>query len=206
MINRHTLIDGYYKMVKALVSRSPLARMNPNSISFMASAIGFLSAIFFLFGHSATAGIILLLSGILDTLDGTVARLGERSSKFGATLDSSLDRYVEMFVFVGITYHFKDSPMFFWTLLALMGSMMVSYVRARAQSLGVQELVGYMQRFERFVILSAGAILNPLGMSYWDSEIILKFSIIILAIGTNYTAYQRLMIVKQVEEESSDPS
>ncbi len=206
MIHRHTLIEGYYKMVKYLVSRSPLARMNPNTISFSASLIGVVAALFFLFGHSAIAGLILLLSGILDTLDGTVARLGERSSKFGATLDSTLDRYVEMFVFLGITYHFKDTPMFFWSFLAVMGSMMVSYVRARAQSLGVQELVGFMQRFERFVILSAGAILNPLGVQYWDSEIILKTSIIILAIGTNYTAYQRLMIVKKVEEDSADPS
>ena len=96
--------------------------------------------------------------------------------------------------------------MFFWAFLAVMGSMMVSYIRARAQSLGVQELVGFMQRFERFVILSAGAILNPLGMIYWDSEIVLELSIIILAIGTNYTAYQRLMIVKKVEDDSSDPS
>ena len=206
MFDRRSLIEGYYKVVKALVSRSPLARLNPNSISFTASIIGVMSAIFFLFGQSAIAGVLLLLSGILDTLDGTVARLGERDSKFGATLDSTLDRYVEMFVFMGITYHFKDSPMFFWAFLAVMGSMMVSYIRARAQSLGVQELVGFMQRFERFVILSAGAILNPLGMKYWDSEIVLELSIIILAIGTNYTAYQRLMIVRKVEDDSADPS
>ena len=206
MFDRRSLIEGYYKVVKALVSRSPLARLNPNSISFTASIIGVISAIFFMFGQSTIAGVLLLLSGILDTLDGTVARLGERDSKFGATLDSTLDRYVEMFVFMGITYHFKDSPMFFWAFLAVMGSMMVSYIRARAQSLGVQELVGFMQRFERFVILSAGAILNPLGMIYWDSEIVLELSIIILAIGTNYTAYQRLMIVKKVEDDSADPS
>lgn len=206
MINRHHLIDGYYAFVKMVVSHSPLARMNPNSISFTASIIGVIAALFFMFGHSATAGILLLLSGILDTLDGTVARLGERSSKFGATLDSSLDRYVEMFVFMGITYHFRDSSMFFWSFLAIMGSMMVSYIRARAQSLGVQELVGFMQRFERFVILSAGAILNPLGVEYWGSEIVLETAIVILAIGTNYTAYQRLMIVKKVEDNPSDPT
>jgi len=201
---RHHLVDAYYSVVKAIVSRSPLAKMNPNSISFTASIVGVIAAFFFLLGHSMIAGLLLLLSGILDTLDGTVARLGERSSKFGATLDSSLDRYVEMFVFMGLTYHFKDSPMFFWSFLAVMGSMMVSYIRARAQSLGVQELVGFMQRFERFVILSAGALLNPIGIKYWGSEIILMSAIIILAIGTNYTAYQRLMIVKKVEEDSAD--
>ncbi len=203
---RHHLVDAYYGVVKAIVSRSPLAKMNPNSISLTASIIGVIAAFFFLLGQSVIAGLLLLVSGILDTLDGTVARLGERSSKFGATLDSSLDRYVEMFVFMGLTYHFKDSPMFFWSFLALMGSMMVSYIRARAQSLGVHELVGFMQRFERFVILSAGALLNPIGMNYWGSEIVLKSAIIILAIGTNYTAYQRLMIVKKVEEDSADSS
>ncbi len=206
MLNRHKLIDGYYKLIKAIVSHSPLKGLNPNSISLTASIIGVIAAFFFLLGHSAIAGILLLLSGILDTLDGTVARLGERSSKFGATLDSSLDRYVEMFVFMGITYHFKDSPMFFWSFLAIMGSMMVSYVRARAQSLGVQELVGFMQRFERFAILSAGAILNPWGVGYFGSEIVLEVSIVLLAVGTNYTAYQRLMIVKKVEDDSTDPS
>lgn len=206
MINRHNMIEAYYKAVKAVVSHSPLAGLNPNTISYTASIIGVIAALFFMFGHSAMAGLLLLLSGILDTLDGTVARLGERSSKFGATLDSSLDRYVEMFVFMGITFHFKDSPMFFWSFLAIMGSMMVSYIRARAQSLGVQELVGFMQRFERFVILSAGAILNPWGVRQFGSEIVLELAIIILAIGTNYTAYQRLMIVKKVEDDSADPS
>lgn len=204
MFDRHNLIEAYYKVVKSVVSYSPLARLNPNTISFTASIIGIIAAIFFMFGHSAIAGVILLLSGILDTLDGTVARLGERESKFGATLDSSLDRYVEMFVFMGITYHFKDSPMFFWSFLAVMGSMMVSYIRARAQSLGVHELVGFMQRFERFIILSVGAILNPWGIATFGSEIVLQLAIIILAVGTNYTAYQRLMIVKQVEDDSTD--
>jgi CDP-diacylglycerol--glycerol-3-phosphate 3-phosphatidyltransferase len=200
---REGLVDTYYNVVKAIVARTPLMGKNPNTISLVAFAVGMISAFFFLLGHSATGGILLLLSGILDTLDGTVARLGERSSKFGATLDSSLDRYVEMFVFMGITFHFRDSPMFFWSFLALMGSMMVSYVRARAQSLGVDRLVGFMQRFERFVILSLAAILNPLGVEYWGSEIIMQLAIIVLAIGTNYTAYQRLMVVKQVEEEQS---
>ncbi|MCF7825752.1 MAG: CDP-alcohol phosphatidyltransferase family protein [Candidatus Marinimicrobia bacterium] len=206
MLNRHHLVEGYYKLIKNIVSHSPLAGMNPNSISLTASIIGVVAAFFFLIGHSAIAGIFLLLSGILDTLDGTVARLGERASKFGAVLDSSLDRYVEMFVFMGITYHFKDSPMFFWSFLAIMGSMMVSYIRARAQSLGVQELVGFMQRFERFVILAAGAIFNAWGVGYFGSEIVLEIAIIFLALGTNYTAYQRLMIVKKVEEEPADPS
>ena len=206
MFNRHAMIEAYYAMVKAIVARSPLARMNPNSISFLASIIGVIAGLFFLFGKSATAGILLLLSGILDTLDGTIARLGERSSKFGAVLDSSLDRYVEMFVFLGITYHFKDSPMFFWSFLAIIGSMMVSYVRARAQSLGVQKNVGFMQRFERFMILSLGAILNPWGIQVWGSEIVFEVAIIILAIGANYTSYQRLMVVKQAEEDLSDPT
>lgn len=206
MLNRQAVIEAYYTIVKAIVAHSPLAKMNPNSISFLASIIGVIAGLFFLFGKSATAGILLLLSGILDTFDGTVARLGQRTSKFGAVLDSSLDRYVELFVFLGITYHFKDSPMFFWSFLAIIGSIMVSYVRARAQSLDIQKNVGYMQRFERFMILSLGAIINPWGVHLWGSEIIFELAIILLAIGANYTAYQRLMVVKQVEEDLSDSS
>ena len=83
---------------------------------------------------------------------------------------------------------------------------MVSYVRARAQSLDIQKNVGYMQRFERFMILSLGAIINPWGVHLWGSEIIFELAIILLAIGANYTAYQRLMVVKQVEEDLSNSS
>ncbi|MCF7807670.1 MAG: CDP-alcohol phosphatidyltransferase family protein [Candidatus Marinimicrobia bacterium] len=200
---RSDLVDAYYRATRAIIKRTPLVGKNPNIISILASLIGLISAYYFMIGRSATGGMILLLSGILDTLDGTVARLGERASKFGATLDSTLDRYVEMFVFMGIAYHFKDTPMFFWASLALMGSVMVSYVRARAQSLGVQKLVGYLQRFERFMILAIAAILNPLGMQYWGSEIILELALIILAVGTNITAFQRLMIVKAEETDAA---
>lgn len=196
---RSDLVDGYYRVTRAIIKRTPLVGKNPNIISILASLIGLVSAYYFMQGRSATGGLILLLSGILDTLDGTVARLGERDSKFGATLDSTLDRYVEMFVFMGIVYHFKDTPMFFWAFLALMGSVMVSYVRARAQSLGIQKLVGLVQRFERFMILTIAAVLNPLGVQYWGSEIILEIALIILAIGTNITALQRLMVVKSEE-------
>ncbi len=202
MIKRPNIVAGYYKLMTTLVTHSPIARLNPNTISISASVVGAIAALFFMSGMSATAGVFLLISGFLDTLDGTVARLGKRASKFGAILDSSLDRYVEMFVFLGITFHFKDSPMFFWSFLAIIGSVMVSYVRARAQSLGVNQVIGYMQRLERFVILSVGAILNPWGMQLWNSEIIFESAIVVLAIGANYTAYQRLMIVRHVEEEN----
>ena len=193
------MVDAYYRVTRAIIKRTPLVGKNPNIISIIASIIGLVAAYYYMIGRSAVGGLILLLSGILDTLDGTVARLGERDSKFGATLDSTLDRYVEMFVFMGIIYHFKDSPMFYWAFLALMGSLMVSYVRARAQSLGIHKLVGLVQRFERFMILVTASLLNPLGVKYWGSEIILEVAIILLAIGTNITALQRLMVVKQEE-------
>ena len=196
---RSELVDAYYRMTRGIIKRTPLVGKNPNTISILASLVGLISAYYFMQGRTATGGIILLVSGILDTLDGTVARLGERDSKFGATLDSTLDRYVEMFVFMGIIYHYKDDPMFFWAFLALMGSLMVSYVRARAQSLGIQKLVGMIQRFERFMILAIAAILNPIGVKHWGSEIILEAALIVLAIGANITAFQRLMVVKQEE-------
>lgn len=196
---RSDMVDAYYRVTRAIIKRTPLVGKNPNIISIIASIIGLVAAYYYMIGRSAVGGLILLLSGILDTLDGTVARLGERDSKFGATLDSTLDRYVEMFVFMGIIYHFKDSPMFYWAFLALMGSLMVSYVRARAQSLGIHKLVGLVQRFERFMILVTASLLNPLGVKYWGSEIILEVAIILLAIGTNITALQRLMVVKQEE-------
>jgi CDP-diacylglycerol--glycerol-3-phosphate 3-phosphatidyltransferase len=114
------------------------------------------------FSYVGWAGGIILFAGVFDMLDGQVARLGNMTSKYGALFDSVLDRYSELIVLFGICYYLILQGYFFSSLfgfIALIGSMMVSYVRARAEGLGIECKGGFMQRPERVVIISLGAIL-----------------------------------------------
>jgi CDP-diacylglycerol--glycerol-3-phosphate 3-phosphatidyltransferase len=167
--------------------------------------MGLVSALLFGFGYTLLAGIFLLISGMFDTFDGLVARLNNKSSKYGAILDSSLDRYVEFMVFLGILIYFRNDWMFFVVFLALIGSIMVSYTRARAEGLGSTKIVGIMQRPERVILLALGAIINePVNNLYNGSDIILGITLIFIAILSNITAIQRILVVKHDDSEASE--
>ena len=203
---RDNIVKVYYSYVRVLIKLTPLKDLSPNTISVLASIMGLVAAAAFLFGHSFTAGVFLLISGALDTFDGTVARMNNRATKFGAIVDSSLDRYVEFALFLGIINYYRNTGMFYWGFAALAGSIMVSYARARAQTLGVDKVVGLMQRAERLILLSLGAIVNTFVEMAYDTDVVLRATIIILAIGANFTAFQRIMIVKKAEDGSTpDP-
>src|SRR6478609_7891156 len=107
------------------------------------------------------AGALILFAGLFDMLDGQVARLGRMGSSFGALLDSVLDRYSELFMFLGICYYLISHHYFISSLFAfigLIGSMMVSYTRARAEGLGIDCKGGLMQRPERIVLIGTSAL------------------------------------------------
>lgn len=206
MSTRDKIVKIYYSYVRMLIKLTPLKDLNPNTISVLASIMGVVAGAAFLTGHSFTAGIFLLISGALDTFDGTVARMNNRSTKFGAIVDSSLDRYVEFVLFLGIINYYRNTEMFYWGFAALAGSIMVSYARARAQTLGVHKIVGLMQRAERLILLSLGAIVNTFVEIAYDTDVVLRVTIIILAIGANFTAFQRIMLVKKSEDgPTADP-
>jgi len=139
-------------------------------------------------------GIIILVSGLFDMMDGRLARLGGQSSKFGALLDSSLDRYSELLTLSGITLLLLHSGIdWLWagimSLAAITGSMMVSYVRARAEGLGIACKVGLMQRPERVVVTAAAAIATGLTASLsW-----LAAGMTIIALLANITALWRIV-------------
>jgi phosphatidylglycerophosphate synthase len=167
----------------------------------MAMALGAASACFFGLGHTLFAGILLLFSGMFDTFDGMVARINNETSKFGAILDSSLDRYVEFIIFLGVLVYYRNDWIFFFVFFALAGSIMVSYTRARAEALGSNKIVGLMQRPERILLLATGAIINePVSIYFNGSDIILRITIIILAIFSNITAIQRILIIRKEED------
>ncbi|GHS99881.1 CDP-diacylglycerol--inositol 3-phosphatidyltransferase [Bacteroidia bacterium] len=137
------------------------------------------------------AGAIILFAGLFDMLDGQVARLGKMSSRYGALFDSVLDRYSELIVLFGICYYLILQGYFFSSLfgfVALIGSMMVSYIRARAEGLGIECKGGFMQRPERVVIISLGAI----GCGIFNHLLVLVIPLAIVAVFSNVTAVGRL--------------
>ena len=130
-------------------------------------------------------------------MDGRVARLGNMSSKFGALYDSVLDRYSELMTFFGICYYLSMKDYFFYAIIAfvaLIGSLMVSYVRARAEGLGLECKVGFMQRPERVVLTALGAMFCGIfgDCTLFDPMLILIVPMAVIAILANLTAFARL--------------
>jgi CDP-diacylglycerol--glycerol-3-phosphate 3-phosphatidyltransferase len=145
-----------------------------------------------------TAGFLVLLGGFFDILDGRVARLSDLGSKFGAFYDSTLDRISEIMVFMGILSLYNDYRlelgdvgMIYAISLAMAGSLMISYTRARAEALGLDCKVGLMPRAERVVLIGLASLV--FGES-WDG-LVLKIVIVVLAVLTNLTAVQRIVWV-----------
>ena len=166
------------------------------------------------------AGGLILFAGLFDMLDGQVARIGNMSSTFGALFDSVLDRYSELIMFLGICYYLVAHHYFFSSLfafIALIGSMMVSYTRARSEGLGIENKGGLMQRPERVVLtglaaLACGIIGNFIGGEYkffipgtsyqlFETMSIFTMPITIMAVLTNITAFKRLASAKKALDE-----
>ena len=132
-----------------------------------------------------------------DMMDGRVARLGNMSSKFGALYDSVLDRYSELMTFFGICYYLSMKDYFLYALIAfvaLIGSLMVSYVRARAEGLGIECKVGFMQRPERVVLTSLGALFCGVfkDITVFEPILIMIVPLAFVALFANITAFARV--------------
>lgn len=162
--------------------------VHPHVLTMVGFVLSLVSAVSFGVGSFQWAGFLLLLGGVFDVLDGFTARGSGKGSKFGALFDSTLDRYSEIAIYVGITaYYLKTSqtgPVLV-AVLALAGSLMVSYIRARAEGLGEECKMGIMQRAERVVCLGFGALV--LG-----SSIFFVILLGIIAVFTHLTAGQRV--------------
>ena len=179
--------------VARAVDRTPLT---PNAITVIGSALNLAPAALIALDHHLWAGVILLPATALDSLDGALARLQGSASRFGAFLDSVLDRYVEIFFFAGASWYYAQSADqwgVFGSLLAISGSLMVSYCRARAEGLGLECKVGYLQRPERLLILGLALIASAIAADW-----ILLASIWVLATVTNLTALQRILHVRRI--------
>jgi phosphatidylglycerophosphate synthase len=174
---------------EALVSALGRSPLTPNQVTVVGLALTFLAATLVAVGQLRWGGVVLILAGLCDILDGALARSTNAAYPYGAFLDSTLDRYSEGAVYLGLSAYFVtiDPPLQEWlvlaTLAALAGSFLVSYVRARAQSLGFTCKTGLFQRPERVVVTVAGLLIGGP---------VLYGVVFLLAIVTNITALQRI--------------
>jgi phosphatidylglycerophosphate synthase len=171
--------------------------ISPNAVTVVAMAIGGAAGVSVAFGHFALGGWLFILSGILDTLDGRLARARNRVTVAGAAFDSLLDRYADGAMLIGMAYYFRASWVLIPTLAALFGTSMVPYVRAKAESLGLTMKDGLMQRPERVFTLGLATVLSP-----WFETLhpaasgpghrLAAISLVLLAISSNATAIGRI--------------
>ncbi len=166
------------------------AGVHPDTISLLGFALVLASAALIGLGQVQAGGLVLLLALPLDALDGAVARAMQRTDVFGGLLDSTLDRYADGFIFAAVGYYFASQQhrpdLLLLALAALVGSFSVSYIRARAGEAGLSVKVGAFSRLERSVVLLPGLLLPGA---------LLVPALVILAVGTNITALQRLWFV-----------
>ena len=185
--------NWYLRLIEPVVRFMLSLEMNPNFLTTIGFLLTIVAAFCFATGNLRWGGAIVLLAGTFDIIDGKVARASNRVTKFGALYDSTLDRYAEVIMFFGMAFYFVKIDMFLTSIavsFALGGSLMVSYVRARAEALGFHCKVGIMQRPERIVYIGFGALIHMK---------VLIFAIAIIAIFANFTAIQRLYHVWKQE-------
>jgi len=174
---------------RRLVLTLHIMRITPNVLTLMGLFVTALSSLLIGFGLFTIGGLVLLFAGLFDILDGAVARVTDNVQKYGAFLDSTTDRYAEAFTYVGLLAYYllhgqhRLEP--FLLMLALTGSLLVSYVRARAQALGFRCDGGLLARPERVVIIVVGLVL----------PVLLVPALWLLAVLTNLTALQRIWFV-----------
>ncbi|MGB9243450.1 MAG: CDP-alcohol phosphatidyltransferase family protein [Candidatus Acidiferrales bacterium] len=173
-------------------------RIPPNVITWVALGLNLWAGILFAQGRFAAGGGMMILAGLCDLLDGPVARIQHRVSIFGGFLDSIFDRYADLILFLGLLVYYASVNRFGYAFLAgaaMAGAVMVSYAKARAESLVPNEDVGFWDRPERLVLMIIGALANRMPPVLW-----------ILAIGPNITVVHRIVHTwKQTKEVATAP-
>ena len=217
---------GIYRVIDPFVKMLIKVGFTPNLVTLTGLILNIGVAIIFIIGaeegnrgdlsYVGWAGGLILFAGLFDMLDGQVARLGNMSSTFGALFDSVLDRYSELVMFLGICYYLIAHHYFLSSLfafIALIGSMMVSYTRARSEGLGIENKGGLMQRPERVILtgisaLACGITGHFIGGDYklfvegipfhvFETMTIFTLPLTIMAVLSNITAVGRLMQAKK---------
>jgi len=180
-------------------------RLSPNMVTLLSTVVGLIAGVSYALGWFGAAGWLLLVSGALDMMDGWVARLTGQASKSGGFLDAVCDRYVEIFIYLGLSVYYRDR---FWMVmscaLAITGSMMVSYTRARGEVAGLEYNKGIFQRAERMASLSVVSVFTPLAQLWIDPHAARPFYapvailVIITAVLANLGGLQRTIAITRI--------
>ncbi len=196
--------------VARVIARS---KIPPNALTLLGPIVATFAAWMYIQQQLALALLLLLLSGFVDALDGAVARATGKTTAFGGVLDSVCDRYSDAIVLIGVILGGWSST--FWGILTIVGSLLVSYTRARAEAAGVQQLgVGIAERPERLIILMVATLLQYLtvigllfpppsyfGIIYW-----LEYGVILIAILAHITVFQRTIAAYRALSKLEDHS
>lgn len=170
---------------------NPIARnlnINPNIVTVISPFVAVIAAYGFANNYLLLGCFAILFSGFLDVVDGAVARYHNKSSKFGAFLDSTMDRFADAIIYIGII--FGGYCDWFVGVLAIHSAITVSYVRARAESQGAECNIGIAERAVRMIILMIGAIIG-----YFAGDVYFTYIIYLLVVLSYFTVAQRIMYV-----------
>jgi len=198
----------YYALVRPPVNALIRAGVRPNTITTVGTGFVLLSAIAYGMGHVRWGGALLLVSGVVDTLDGQVARGGAMETRFGAFYDSTIDRVGDGATFIGLGVYLMTAPDVFWRLpavilcmVAILVSLLVSYARARAEGLGIDCKVGIAQRAERIILLG----LVSLAFGSAGQNLPLEIAVLLLVAASTITVVQRFVYVYRVTSGPERP-
>lgn len=191
----------FYWFIRPVERVSLALGLSPLFYNVAGAVLGVLSGVAFAAGAMVSGGWLILAGGAADVLDGRIARARGIASRRGAFLDSTLDRFAEFGVFVGLALWFRDDPVALgFTVVALGGSLLVSYARARGESQGVVCKVGVLQRAERLLLLGFGGLFDPSVSALLGAATpgyLLRVVVAVVAIGTVFTAIYRVVWIAQ---------
>src|SRR5215510_5167391 len=191
---------GHYKAPLHRVF-DPVARLllrmgaRPNHLTVLGLGVSVAAAYVFSMGRLRWAAVLLAVAGLFDFFDGAVARLAGSESDYGAFLDSVVDRYSDVAVLLGVLVHYQQQGNMMGavlTMASLAGTVMTSYTKARAQSIGVRCDIGVLERPERLIALIAGAAFH-----------VLTPVMALLAVLTNVTALQRIIYTRRIARDTA---
>ena len=171
-------------ILDSIVNLLAAFRVNPNVLTLLGLAVNIVAAVLFAKGMFTVAGLVVLFAGIFDMVDGEVARRTGRVTRFGAFFDSVIDRYSDVMLLLGLVVWYSKLDRIFYAglvVVSLIGSIMTSYTRARAESLIPACKVGFLERPERIVLLIIASLTNRMGPAMW-----------VMAILSNWTVSQRI--------------
>ncbi len=190
------LVHWFMWVIQPIEKASLALGLTPDFFNWAGLFLGAVAGTLFALGHLGWGGVVMLLGGICDVMDGRIARAMKLASTYGAFIDSTLDRFVEVFAFLGLVYFLRD---FTWGPLlasaAITGSLLVSYTRARGESQGVLCKEGLMQRAERIALLVFAVFFDgPITLSYGfrQGSVVMAVTALIAA-GTFVTAFHRTL-------------